>query len=293
MSIIEDRQGSKLTLSIDMRLDAITAPKLAEKLEQIVRTDKTVKLLVIDMTETSYLSSLGLRVLIQGLKLMKSIGGNLSIQNINPKIRPVFEMTGLMDLMVRDEKLIILRKNEARKDVTLSLVGKLIDETVSQFEMEIKQIANGYSDIYLDCSELKFIANTGFKALRSVRDHISKDRDGVLMLTNVHDRVKRLLVSENLDTLIYSSPVIVKMEYHRAFFSLIGCVGDLDVPMLRKPLEEILEHNKVREIYFYLESLITISKQAVLTLIELRDKLVKNGVAIRVTAVNPDSEIFK
>jgi anti-sigma B factor antagonist len=283
MGVVENRQGSKLILSTDVRLDATSAPKLLEKIENIARTDKNVKLLVIDMSRTIYLSSLGLRILLQGLKIMKSAGGNLSIQNITPQIRPVFEMTGLMELMIRDEKLIILRKNEARKSITLSLAGKLTDETASQFETEINRIADEYGDIYLDSSGLKFISNNGFKALSTVYTHV-KSKDGVLTLVNVPDNIKRLLVGEKLDALIYRSPVSVKMEHGKVVFSLIGCIDDFAVPALRKPLEQILESNKIKEVYFHLGSLTSASQKAIITFIELGGKLVKNGKAIKLNA---------
>ncbi|MDR0383444.1 MAG: STAS domain-containing protein [Spirochaetaceae bacterium] len=289
MGIVESRQDSRLILSTDVRLDAVSAPQLAEKLEHIALTDRTVKLLVIDMSKTIYLSSLGLRVLLQGLKVMKSVGGNMLIQNINSQIRPVFEMTGLMELMVREEKLIILRKDEARTGITLSLAGKLTDETANQFEAEINRIADKYADIYLDCSDLKFISNDGFKALKAVRDRVSKNKDGILTLVNFPESMKRLLAVEKLDELLYLSPVSVKAESGKVFFSLAGNVDDLAAPALRKHLEQILKNKKVKEIYFYLGSLNTVSKQIIITFVELWDELVKTGIAVKLTPVNPDA----
>jgi anti-sigma B factor antagonist len=288
MSIVENREGSKFTLSTGVRLDATSAPQLVERIERIAHTGKNVKLLVIDMSATIYISSLGLRVLLQGLKIMKSVGGNLSIQNITPQIRPVFEMTGLMELMVREEKLIILQQNDVRASTTLSLAGKLTEETVSQFDTEINKIVDKYTDIYLDCSNLKFISNNGFKALGVARDRVLKNRNGVLMLLNFPESMKRLLVAEKLEGLLYVSPVNVKVEYDTAFFSLIGHVDDFAVPALRKHLEQILENKKIKEIFFYLGSLITMSKQVALTIFELKDKLVKNGIAVKLTPINPE-----
>jgi hypothetical protein len=119
---------------------------------------------------------------------------------------------------------------------------------------------------------------------------VSKNKDGVLVLLNVRDSIKRLLLSEKFDALIYSSPVSVKMEHNKAFFSLTGCVDDLAVLSLRKPLEQILENNKVKEIYFYLGSLNTVSKQVIITFVELWCKLVKTGITVKLTPVNPDAE---
>jgi anti-sigma B factor antagonist len=290
MSIVENRQGSKLILFTEVRLDATSAPQLTEKIENIALSDKTVKLLVIDMSKTIYLSSMGLRALLQGVKIIRSLGGNLSIQNITPQIRPVFEMTGLMELMVRDEKLIILLKDEARTGVTLSLAGKLTDETVNQFEMEINRIADKYVDINLDCSDLKFISANGFKSLRAAYDRVSNNKDGVLTLVNVSDGVKRMLVGEKLEKLLYRSPVSVKIEQGKVFFSLTGCVDDLAAPALRKYLEQILKCKGIKEIYFYLGSLTTVSKQVVITFAEMGDKLAQNGITIKLTPVNPNTE---
>jgi anti-anti-sigma factor len=290
MDIVENKQGSKLILSIGARLDAISAPQLAERIDHIVNTDNTVKQLVIDLSNTNYMSSLGLRVLLQGIKIMKNVGGNLSIQNITPPIRPVFEMTGLMDLMVRDEKLVILRKEEYGTSITLSLAGNLTDETAVQFETSINKIAERYVDIYLDCSDLKFIWNKGFNALRAVRDLVLKNNGGILMLANVSDNLKRSLVAENLEELIASPTVSVKMERDKAFFSLTGCVDDLTASvLLRKYIEQILKNKDIKEIYFYLENLKNVSKEVVITFIELKDKLDKNGVAVKLTNVDPEN----
>jgi anti-sigma B factor antagonist len=287
--IVENRLGSTLTLSTDVRLDATSAPQLSEKIEQIAQTNKGIELLVIDMAKTIYMSSLGLRALLQGLKTMKKAGGNLSIQNITPQIRPVFEMTGLMDLMIRDEKLVIVRTSDVRASATLSLAGKLTDETVDQLTAEINNIADKYADVYLDCANLKFIDNDGFRTLRAARDLVSKNKGGVLMLVNFPESMKRLLAVEKLEELLYPPPLSVKIERDKAVFSLTGRVEDLTAPALRKHLERILESNKVKEIHFYLGNLIAVSKQVIITFDELRENMLKNGVVVKLTSINPDA----
>ena len=83
-----------LNVSLDGRLDTITAPELESFL-----ADKygSVKALTVDCEKLAYVSSAGLRVILAAQKKMK---GAMKLKNVNELVMEVFEMTGFIDILV-------------------------------------------------------------------------------------------------------------------------------------------------------------------------------------------------
>ena len=78
------------------RIDATTAPGMEESIFQAI--EEGSRALIIDLESVEYMSSAGLRVLLAGLKKMKSVGGELRLSSLQPHVREVFEMTGFSRL---------------------------------------------------------------------------------------------------------------------------------------------------------------------------------------------------
>ncbi len=74
------------------RLDAAGAPPLEQELHQHLTHGRTR--LVVDMSETSYISSNGLRVLLVALKAARKNGGALKLCCMSPRLVEIFEMVG-------------------------------------------------------------------------------------------------------------------------------------------------------------------------------------------------------
>jgi anti-sigma B factor antagonist len=74
-------------------VDLYTAPKLKEELINLIEGGASS--LVVDMTETSFIDSTTLGVLISGLKRLGPNGGKLALVITDRNIRKVFEITGL------------------------------------------------------------------------------------------------------------------------------------------------------------------------------------------------------
>ncbi|MEN6372797.1 MAG: STAS domain-containing protein [Armatimonadota bacterium] len=74
-------------------VDVYTAPQL--KQQMIGMLEAGANQILIDLTEVEYFDSTALGVLIGGLKRMRERDGNLSLICPNPRIRRVFEITGL------------------------------------------------------------------------------------------------------------------------------------------------------------------------------------------------------
>ncbi|MBR1702861.1 MAG: STAS domain-containing protein [Lachnospiraceae bacterium] len=91
MQISKERKEDRLEWALSGRLDTVTAPQLQEA----VKTDlEGVRNLTIDMAALEYITSAGLRVLLQASKKLGALGGTVAIQNANKEIREVFKITG-------------------------------------------------------------------------------------------------------------------------------------------------------------------------------------------------------
>ena len=99
MEIKQLAEGSKLTIQIIGRLDAVSALELVKSLKLDGITDLTV-----DLAELEYISSAGLRTLLKIQKKMDKQGA-MRIKNIRDNVREVLDMTGLSDfLTIADDK---------------------------------------------------------------------------------------------------------------------------------------------------------------------------------------------
>ena len=93
MKIDFNKNSEILNISLDGRLDTITAPELEEFLKGKLSGVKSV---VIDCEKLGYISSAGLRVL---LSLNKKIKNCLSLVNVQELVMEVLELTGFVDIL--------------------------------------------------------------------------------------------------------------------------------------------------------------------------------------------------
>ena len=99
MEIKKFEDGSKVTVQIIGRLDAVSALELDKSLKLDGITDLTV-----DLAELEYISSAGLRTLLKIQKKMDKQGA-MRIKNIRQNVREVLDMTGFSDfLTITDDK---------------------------------------------------------------------------------------------------------------------------------------------------------------------------------------------
>jgi len=95
MNINKTQDGSKLTVSLEGRLDSSTAPQLETELKQGLDGITELRL---DFSELSYLSSAGLRVILAAQKQMNR-QGSMVVANVNETIMEVFTITGFTDIL--------------------------------------------------------------------------------------------------------------------------------------------------------------------------------------------------
>ncbi len=80
-------------LAVQGEVDVATAPKLREKLIDLVNGGSSY--IVIDLSGVEFLDSTGLGVLVGGLKRVRTLDGELTLVCDEPRILKVFEITGL------------------------------------------------------------------------------------------------------------------------------------------------------------------------------------------------------
>jgi anti-sigma B factor antagonist len=95
LNINKNKEGSKLTVAVEGRLDTTTAPELEASLKEDI---EGVEELVIDLANLEYISSAGLRVLLAAQKIMMK-QGKMVVTNPNDVISEIFEVTGFRDIL--------------------------------------------------------------------------------------------------------------------------------------------------------------------------------------------------
>ena len=95
MTIRTDRNGEKLGLTLEGRLDTTTAPELDEAIKSAL---DSITDLTLDLEKLEYLSSAGLRVLLAAQKAMNK-QGTMTVKNVGENIMEIFEITGFSEIL--------------------------------------------------------------------------------------------------------------------------------------------------------------------------------------------------
>lgn len=96
ITIHTELKGKTLTVKPEGRLDTNTSPQLEARLTSEL---PKVNDIVIDFEAVEYISSGGLRVLLNTEQEMEGRKGTLKIIHVNEYIMEVFEMTGFLDVL--------------------------------------------------------------------------------------------------------------------------------------------------------------------------------------------------
>ncbi|MBQ2401864.1 MAG: STAS domain-containing protein [Lachnospiraceae bacterium] len=95
MTIEMKKNMEETILEITGRLDTTTAPVLDKTINEEL---KDVENLVLDLKGLEYISSAGLRVLLNAQKKMQRVG-SMKLKNVSEAVMDVFEMTGFADIL--------------------------------------------------------------------------------------------------------------------------------------------------------------------------------------------------
>ena len=85
--------GERHVLAVRGEIDLFTAPELKQVLAESIEGGRIR--IIVDLTDTTFLDSTALGVLIGAVKRLRSRDGALAIVNIDENIAKTFEITGL------------------------------------------------------------------------------------------------------------------------------------------------------------------------------------------------------
>ena len=95
MQITKTVENDNLTLSLEGRLDTLTAPPLEAEVNGKL---DGVKTLIFDFQNLAYVSSAGLRILFMAQKIMNK-QGKMIVRNANADIKDIFTVTGFSNIL--------------------------------------------------------------------------------------------------------------------------------------------------------------------------------------------------
>lgn len=95
MNIEKITNDNILTVKVSGGLDTTTAPELEAELNKCL---PGVTDLILDFDGLEYISSAGLRVVLQAQKTMEN-QGSMKVVHVNEEIMEVFDITGFIDIL--------------------------------------------------------------------------------------------------------------------------------------------------------------------------------------------------
>lgn len=95
---MKENKDKKLTIFLEGRLDAVTAPKLSEELE-----NEEYEKLILDMQKLEYISSAGLRAILLCRKIAEGKGAVTIIRKPTVAVLDVLKMCGFAKIMEIEE----------------------------------------------------------------------------------------------------------------------------------------------------------------------------------------------
>ena len=92
LTIKESQIGAVTILECAGRLDVLTGPALDAKIPD-------GGIVVLDMAELNYVSSAGLRSILQALKKLQLKAGSLRLSSLQPDVQRLLELSGFLSLV--------------------------------------------------------------------------------------------------------------------------------------------------------------------------------------------------
>jgi anti-sigma B factor antagonist len=90
-------RGEWTVLTVRGDLDLATAPQLRQRIVGLVADGH--HRLAVDLTTLDFIDSIGLGMLVASMKRVQAVDGSMFVAVAEPRIRKVFELTGLTDAL--------------------------------------------------------------------------------------------------------------------------------------------------------------------------------------------------
>lgn len=95
MNLTKTKKGTTVVISVDGRIDTNTAMEFGEQVNDSL---DNIENLILDFSNVEYISSLGLRAILEIQKRMIS-QGTMKVVNANQSVMDVFNMTGFSKIL--------------------------------------------------------------------------------------------------------------------------------------------------------------------------------------------------
>ena len=92
LNLTTKKEGSALTVALEGELNTTTAPELKDLLDKSI---PEIDALSLNFAGCDFVSSAGLRVLLNTYKSMKAKNGAMELTNVGPSFKEVLNITGL------------------------------------------------------------------------------------------------------------------------------------------------------------------------------------------------------
>lgn len=99
---LETIDAQKSIAYVNGEIDAFTAPKLREQLN-IIKLTESIQI-ELDFRDVVYMDSTGLGVIVAFYKNVISVGGDVKLRGLSPRLYRLFNITGLSDIMNIEEE---------------------------------------------------------------------------------------------------------------------------------------------------------------------------------------------
>jgi anti-sigma B factor antagonist len=97
ITIDKHQRDEEIVVLVAGEIDAYTAPKLREELLSLAAAGN--KSITVNLKDVSYLDSTGLGVFVGLFKQLKENGGELKLTHLSDRLKRLFEITGLSNVM--------------------------------------------------------------------------------------------------------------------------------------------------------------------------------------------------
>ena len=95
MKVTSSKNGSACTLTVEGKIDTVSAPELEEAVKSnLPKCDK----MIFDFTNANYITSAGLRVLVYAQRELMKKGG-VTVTGVNESIKKIFTVTGMYKIL--------------------------------------------------------------------------------------------------------------------------------------------------------------------------------------------------
>jgi anti-anti-sigma factor len=98
LTVTENLDGGVCKLTAKGRIDSNSADYLKEKLEKALKAEH--KTIILNMSQVKYLSSIGIRVILNIYKQAKEAGGTFKIDRPSDFVKNVLGMVALKEMLV-------------------------------------------------------------------------------------------------------------------------------------------------------------------------------------------------